>query len=98
VLATEVNLFLVKAREQIETAKYAFGVYTYRDRGPEEVMDVPALAVDMRALGHGDAADAINKMSKESHDMSLLATALLHELEDWDELFDLHEDEITHAY
>ena len=68
-----------------------FGTYSFDDKGPHEVMDIDPLLSKFRVLPATEAARVLVELS-ESHEHSgrgnYLASALVGEMEDWDELFE----------
>ena len=67
-----------------------FGTYTFDDKGAHEVMDVDVLAEKFRKLTPEDAATVLLALSKsKNHDGRGvgLASDLICNMQDWDELF-----------
>ena len=78
--------------DEIGVALKRFGTYSYDDKGPHEVMDVDSLEEKMRSLSAQDAGDVILELAKsKKHDGrgEYLASTLLCNMQDWDELFEI---------
>lgn len=68
-----------------------FGTYSFDDKGPSEVMEIEPLVAKFRVLDATEAARVLVELSKSpEHDGrgNYLASALVGEMEDWDELFE----------
>lgn len=80
-----------KSLAKIEEALKLFGVYTYIDKGPYEVMDVQELANDFRQLPAEETAQIYKEMWEDKsldNCVPYLVESLIGSMEDWDELFD----------
>lgn len=67
-----------------------FGTYSFDDKGPSEVMDIPDLARKLRCLDSDVAAKIIIEVSKSKKYKGrgyTVAQTLVQYLENWDELF-----------
>ena len=68
-----------------------FGTYSFDDKGPHEVMDIAALGEKFRAAPAEKAAEVLVELAASpEHDGrgNWLASTLVGEMEDWDELFE----------
>ena len=83
-----------KALSDIKEALTLFGAYNYGDKGPEEVMDVGKLSMELRTFEPELAALCLNILNKETIDgtmpnaPAMLAETLLGYLQDWDPLWE----------
>jgi hypothetical protein len=78
--------------KEIGVALKKFGTYSFDDKGPTEVMDVDVLVKKFRKLSAEEAGKAILELAEsKEHDgrCEYLATTILCDLQDWDELFDI---------
>lgn len=67
-----------------------FGTYTFDDKGAEEVMDVEVLEEKFRKMTPEDAATvllALSRSKKHGGRGEALASTLICNMQDWDELF-----------
>ena len=70
-----------------------FGHYAYMmDGGPNEVVDVEALTERFRVIAPEDAAEVLRRLCYAPHqckkaDPFFLSNAIVHALQDWDDLF-----------
>jgi hypothetical protein len=80
--------------EKMTEALKRFGTYSYDDKGPNEVMDIPNLVAQIRALPVEEAGEVLleiaNSPTKKLRGAPL-ASAILMDLQDWDELFEIPE-------
>jgi hypothetical protein len=68
-----------------------FGTYSFDDKGPSEVMDIDSLLEKFRAMPVEKAAEVLVELaaSREHDGRGMwLASTLVGEMEDWDELFE----------
>jgi hypothetical protein len=78
------------AVKAMKAALKQFGTYTYDDKGPQEVMDIYEQANVFKAAGVEEAAAAFHDLvdsKKDAGRRAVLASAILGELQDWDELW-----------
>ena len=69
-----------------------FGTYSFDDKGAHEVMDVDVLEEKFRKLSPDDAATvllALSKSKKHGGRGAVLASDLISNMDDWDELFEV---------
>ncbi len=83
---------LTEMQAALKVALRQFGEYQFDDKGPWEVIELEPYAKKLRTLSAYDAADVIRRISQftkhGAHRGVRLASALLEELQEWDELFD----------
>ena len=80
-----------KCLSKIGEALTRFGAYSFDDKGPNEVMDLEELTSEIRRLPVEDAISvlqAINGSEKYEGRASTLASTLIVQMQDWDELFE----------
>lgn len=77
--------------EEIELALKRFGEYTYLDKGPGEVMDVDVFVGEVRQLPVAEAGEVLLELAAASSYGAQLASDLLCDMQDWDEIFDNEE-------
>ena len=68
-----------------------FGTYSFDDKGPHEVMDIDSLGEKFRAMPAEKAAEVLVELAaSQEHDRrgNWLASVLVGEMEDWNELFE----------
>ena len=80
-----------EAFDSLGEALTKFGTYDYNDKGPDEVMDVDGLVRKFRDAGAAEALAAMKDMVPDVFGKTLVS-ALLVNLQEWDDLFDLDED------
>jgi hypothetical protein len=85
----------VEAFKALETALVMFGTYAFNDKGPGEVMEVGDLVTRFREAGEAEALAALKDMARDEGFGVSLVSAILLDLQDWDELFDLDQDFTT---
>lgn len=88
-------------QECIAAMKFAhkqFGEYTFGDKGPHEVMDIDDLARKFRAAGVDASIEAFKHILKSKKHGEQLASAIVGQLEDWDELWNAHDDFLQGFY
>lgn len=74
----------------MKLAHKQFGVYAFGDKGPHEVMDIDELARKFRESGVEASAEAFKHILKDKKYGERLASAIVGQLEDWDELWTAH--------
>ena len=84
-----------------QSALKQFGTYTFDDKGPHEVMELDQFVEVLRKMPANEAAEAIRTVASGATlggatRSARLASALIGEMEDWDELFE--QDGITDIY
>jgi hypothetical protein len=87
-----------RAQDELREALIAFGEYSYNDKGPAEVMDIDSLASAFRDAGPDAAVDAFRQILTDKDHGESLASAILYELQDWTELWNLHEEFLATFY
>jgi len=75
----------------IEVALKQFGEYTYLDKGPGEVMDVDMYVEVVGKMSPDEVADSLIRLAETSQYGAALASAILMDLQHWDELFENEE-------
>ena len=68
-----------------------FGTYSFDDKGPHEVMYIDPLLAKFRVLPATEAARVLVELSESPEHSgrgNYLASTLVGEMEDWDELFE----------
>ncbi len=78
--------------DEIGISLKRFGTYSYDDKGPHEVMDVDTLEEKFRTLTATDAGEVILKLAQSKKHKGrgeYLASTLLCNMQDWDELFEV---------
>ncbi len=76
--------------EDIGIALKSFGTYSFDDKGPTEVMDVDSIVEKFRSLSVNEAGKAILALAqskKHGGRGEYLASTILCEMQDWDDLF-----------
>ena len=83
---------IVEAMTQdIDEAFRQFGEYPYFDKGPSEVMDVDKWVDRLRELTAQEAGEILLELVDVADAGEMLASDILMEMQDWDELFDNEE-------
>jgi hypothetical protein len=80
-----------KCLSKLGEALKRFGTYSFDDKGPNEVMDIKELTDEIRRLPAVDAVavlQAINSSGKYEGRGASLASTLIVNMQDWDELFE----------
>lgn len=77
--------------EDIAEAFKMFGEYPYFDKGPSEVMDVEKWVERLRSLPVSEAGEILIELADTDDAGELLASDILMEMQDWDELFENEE-------
>lgn len=75
----------------IHHALEQFGEYSFNDKGPGEVMEVYHWVGQVQGLPVAEAADVLLQLASTGRHGEKLASEILLELQDWDELFDNEE-------
>ncbi len=86
------NKLAQESLKAIGVAFKQFGEYSFFDKGPQEVMDVGSLVEKYRTLSAEEAGAAILELAQsEKHKGAgeILASSLLCDMQDWDELFEI---------
>jgi len=87
----DANSLVVRCKKDLTEALTIFGVYSFDDKGPHEVMDVDALVSMFRKVDVTVAAEALlnlaNDKDYEGGRCEVVAMDIVGEMEDWDELF-----------
>lgn len=86
----QVSPLAQKALTEMRSALKEFGRYTFFDKGPEEVMNVPKLVNEFRAAGVEPCATAMKEMLDADDGSEMLVSALLMHMQDWDAFWDAH--------
>jgi hypothetical protein len=76
---------------ELDVALKRFGTYSFDDKGPYEVMDVESLARKLRVMPVAEATTVLLELAASPEHKgrgNSLASVLVGELEDWDELFE----------
>lgn len=76
----------------LKIALKKFGEYNFFDKGPQEVMNIDELAARFRTVSPDHAVDTFKDILKDKEYGKRLTSAILLELQDWDELWDKHGD------
>lgn len=77
---------------ELGTALKQFGTYSFDDKGAYEVMDIDAIAAQLREMTAANAAKVIIEVarSKKYKGRGLsVAETIVEQLDDWNELFDI---------
>lgn len=74
----------------LSIALKTFGEYSFEDKGPQEVMNIDELAQRFRANSVDYAAQTFKDILTDKEHGKRLASAILLQLQDWDELWDKH--------
>lgn len=80
-----------KCLSKLGEALKRFGTYSFDDKGPNDVMDIEELTREIRRLPVVDAVavlQAINTSEKYEGRASTLASNLIVDMQDWDELLE----------
>lgn len=84
------NSLTIECLDKLGIALKRFGTYSYDDKGPQEVINVNELATKIKKLDPAEAIAVlleINTSKKYEGRGSYLASTLICNLQDWDELF-----------
>jgi len=76
---------------ELGVALKRFGTYSFDDKGPYEVMDVESLARKLRVMPVAEATTVLLELAASTEHEgrgNSLASVLVGELDDWDELFE----------
>jgi hypothetical protein len=82
---------------EMDEALVSFGTYSYDDKGPREVMDIEDLEREFRAMTPEDAVATFRLlMAQRTADsrgrlIERLASAILVQMQEWDELWAVDE-------
>ena len=88
---------LERCERELKEALRVFGTYSFDDKGPEEVMGVDELTSALREAGPTRTRDVVLALGKcEGSREERLASSLLVNMQDWDELWNQHGSEIEH--
>jgi hypothetical protein len=74
----------------LKVAIKKFGEYTFFDKGPDEVMNIHAMAKNFRSVSPDHAVETFKDILKDENYGRKLVSAILVHLQDWDELWDKH--------
>ena len=76
---------------ELGVALKRFGTYSFDDKGPSEVMDIDRLVGKLRVMPVAEATTVLLELAASPEHKgrgNSLASTLVGELEDWDELFE----------
>lgn len=76
---------------QLDNSLSRFGTYAFDDKGPNEVLDIHSMVKKLRALKVDDVATILTEISESSVNQArcrILASALVVNMEGWNELFE----------
>lgn len=82
-----VGLMIIAITQALEQ----FGEYSFRDKGPSEVMEVYHWVDQVQGLPVSEAAEVLIQLASTGRHGEMLASEILLDLQDWDELFDNEE-------
>ena len=77
---------------ELKVALKKFGTYSFFDKGPQEVMNIDAIAAKFRTVSVDHVAETFRDILKDKEYGERLASSILLCLQDWDELWDKHGD------
>lgn len=82
------NIDVESMIQDIQVALDQFGEYQYMDKGPSEVMDVDRWVQQVRDMPVEVASDVLLQLAGTGYLGEMLASEILLNLQDWDELFE----------
>lgn len=92
------TVLAIECMHQLTIALKQFGEHAFFDKGPGEIMDIPALAKKFRTFSPDYAVETFRYILKGKQYGKRFASAILNCLENWDELWDAHGDFLETFY
>jgi hypothetical protein len=91
-MGKQISPLAKKALDEMKSALTEFGRYSFFDKGPQEVMDMPRLSNEFRAAGVEPCATALKEILaiKDDEAGEMLVSAFLVRMQDWDEFWEAH--------